>query len=77
MADDAEAFVTLDEEAGEIAGDRAEDDPRDDVHEVTSIPTRASHPPAGVFCIPKSGVVNVALDVPRADYDGLAHVTTA
>jgi len=27
VADDAEAFVTLDEEAREIAGDRAENDP--------------------------------------------------
>jgi len=32
VTDHAEALVTLDQEPGEIPGDRAEDDPRDDAH---------------------------------------------
>ena len=38
VPDDAEALVALDEEAGQVAGDRAEDDPRNDAHLSTSIP---------------------------------------
>src|SRR3954451_22453034 len=30
MTDDPESFVALDEEAGQVAGNRAEDDPRND-----------------------------------------------
>src|SRR3954452_17465698 len=48
VPDDAESFVTCDEKAGEIPGDGAEDDPRDDAHSVPPSPSRASHPTAGV-----------------------------
>ena len=69
VPDDTETLVTLDEEAGQIPGDRAEDDPRDDAHFVPPSPCRASHPPAGVYVSRNSGsAINVAGPSPRADY---------
>ncbi len=37
MANDPEPLVALDEEPGEIAGDRAKHDPGDQVHVLTSV----------------------------------------
>ena len=57
VSDDTEALVTLDEEPGEIPGDRAKDDPRNDAHSKPPSQVRASHPLAGVlWCIPKTGI---------------------
>src|SRR5258705_8403299 len=44
VSDDTEALVTLDEEPGEIPGDRAKDDPRNDAHSYL-------HPSAGLSTI--------------------------
>ena len=44
VPDDAEPLVTLDEEAGEVPGDGAEDDPRDDAHGVYLRPNAGLSP---------------------------------
>jgi hypothetical protein len=41
VPDDPETLVTLDEEPGQISGDRAKHDPRNDAHSATSIPIDA------------------------------------
>src|SRR6476661_854485 len=57
VSDDTETLVTLDEEPGEISGDRANDDPRNDAHSKPPSQVRASHPLAGVvWCIPRTGI---------------------
>jgi len=38
VTDDAETLVALDEEARDVAGDRSDDEPRNDAHEMTLLP---------------------------------------
>jgi hypothetical protein len=45
VPDDAEALIASDEEAGQVASDRAEHDPCKDAHLSTSIPGSTNHPP--------------------------------
>src|SRR4051812_17292069 len=44
VPDDTESLVTCDEQTGEIPGDRAEDDPCDDTHTLTSVPIAGLSP---------------------------------
>src|SRR6185295_649049 len=39
VPDHAEALIAADEEAGQVAGNGAEDDPSNDAHSVTSVPS--------------------------------------
>src|SRR4029079_8335428 len=44
VSDDPQAFVATNEEAGQITGNRAEDDPRNDAHPSTSTPFPVNGP---------------------------------
>src|SRR6185503_593106 len=58
VPDHAEALVTTDEEAGEIAGDGAEHDPRNDAHQVTSVPSSVGCPSGDVGTLARTGADN-------------------
>src|SRR5688572_3220755 len=78
VSDDAETFVTLDEETGEVPGDGAEDDPRNDAHSLPPSPMRASHPLAGVRSPPSRGWASLSRSPPGArTTTEREHVTTA
>src|SRR5687768_954384 len=71
VSDDAETLVTLDKEPGQVPGDGADDDPRENAHAAYLHPHAGLSPACWGSFAPKSGLgITLALAARRADYDG-------